>query len=169
LAAEFDWLVEAEKPEIAEFLEQLVRGKLVGLLPFVDKGIDFGGDEFLQDAAWFVVVGCEEHCFVSSSINSGDSSRLFHPPLEGEGNGRASITKPSQPHLPAGEVLHDLLAAAADGVDLDLAVDALDPNAAHKTGAAENLHRFGGAERHGLRGLVLQHADLGDRTLALIE
>lgn len=76
---------------------------------------------------------------------------------------------PSQPHLPARQILHDFLAAAADGVDLDLAVDALDPDAAHVAGAAENLHRFGGAERHGLGRLVLQHADLGDRTFALIE
>src|ERR1700754_5011947 len=64
----------------------------------------------------------------------------------------------SQSHLPGGEVLHDLLAAAADRVHFHLAVDALDLDAAHKTGAAENLHRLGGAERHGLRGLILQHA-----------
>src|ERR1700754_3032009 len=38
----------------------------------------------------------------------------------------------SQPHLPAREILHDLLAAASDRVDLDLAVDPLDPDAAHK-------------------------------------
>src|SRR6476659_6610623 len=55
----------------------------------------------------------------------------------------------SQPHLPAGQVLHDLLAAAADRVDLDLAVDALDLDAAHIAGAAEDLHRLGGAERRG--------------------
>src|SRR6476661_119834 len=60
----------------------------------------------------------------------------------------------SQPHLPAGQVLHDLLAAAADRVDLDLAVDALDLDAAHIAGAAENLHRLGSAERHGLRRLL---------------
>jgi len=82
----------------------------------------------------------------------------------GHDNGRLS-----QPHLPAGEILHDLLGAAADGVDLDLAVDALDLDAAHEAGAAENLHRLGGAERHGLRGLVLQHADFRHRAFALIE
>ena len=36
LAAEFDRLVEAEKAEIAELLEQLVRRKDAGLLPFID-------------------------------------------------------------------------------------------------------------------------------------
>src|SRR5882757_10896103 len=75
----------------------------------------------------------------------------------------------SQPHLPAGEILHDLLGAAADGVDLDLAIDPLDLDAAHKTGAAENLHGFGGAERHGLGCLILHHTDLGDGILALPE
>ena len=64
LAAEFGRLVEAEKAEIAELLEQLMRREDVGLLPFVDEGIDFGRDEFLQDAAGFVVVGGEEHLFV---------------------------------------------------------------------------------------------------------
>ena len=61
LAAEFDRLVEAEKAEIAELLEQLMRGEDVVLLPFIDERIDFGGDELLQDAAGFVVVGGEEH------------------------------------------------------------------------------------------------------------
>src|SRR5258705_7946342 len=75
----------------------------------------------------------------------------------------------SQPHLAAREILHDLLGAAADGVDLDLAVDALDLDAAHETGAAEDLHGLGGAERHGLGRLVLHHADFGDRALALPE
>src|SRR5205085_1961301 len=55
------------------------------------------------------------------------------------------------------------------GSDLDLATDPFHSDAAHKAGAAENLHRLGGAERHGLRGLVLQHADLGDRAFAMIE
>jgi hypothetical protein len=36
-------------------------GEDVGLLPFVDERVDFGRDEFLQDAAGFVVVGGEEH------------------------------------------------------------------------------------------------------------
>src|SRR3954467_10773453 len=75
----------------------------------------------------------------------------------------------SQSHLPGGEGLHDLLPAAADGVDLDLAIDPLDLDAAHETGAAENLHRLGGAERHGLGRLVLQHADFSDRPFALPE
>src|SRR6478735_11903432 len=72
-------------------------------------------------------------------------------------------------HLPRREILHDFLGAAADGVDLDLAVDALDLDAAHEAGAAENLHGLGGAERHGLGRLVLHHADLGHRALALPE
>jgi hypothetical protein len=46
---------------IAEFFEQLMGGKDIRLLPFVDEGIDFGRDEFLQGAAGFVVVGGEEH------------------------------------------------------------------------------------------------------------
>src|SRR5690349_13212658 len=62
--------------------------------------------------------------------------------------------KKSQSHLPGREVFHDFLAAAADGVDLDLAINPLLSNAAHKTGTSEDLHRFGSAERHGLRGLV---------------
>ena len=61
LAAELDRLVEAEKAEIAELLEQLMRREDVVLLPFVDEGVDLGGDELLQDAAGFVVVGGEEH------------------------------------------------------------------------------------------------------------
>ena len=73
LAAEFDRLVEAEKAEIAELLEQLMRGKDVVLLPFIDNGIDLGGDEFLQDAAGFVVVGGEEHCFVYPPSFRGDA------------------------------------------------------------------------------------------------
>jgi hypothetical protein len=35
--------------------------KDVGLLPFIDERIDLGGDEFLQDAAGFVVFIGEEH------------------------------------------------------------------------------------------------------------
>ena len=69
----------------------------------------------------------------------------------------------------AGEVLHDLLGAAADRVHLHLAVDALDLDAAHVARAAEDLHRLVGAERHRLRRLVLQHADFGDRAFALLE
>src|SRR4029079_3449934 len=57
----------------------------------------------------------------------------------------------SQPHLPRREILHDLLGPAADRIDLHFTVDALDLDAAHKTGAAKNLHGLGGAERHGLR------------------
>src|SRR6476659_9964969 len=75
----------------------------------------------------------------------------------------------SQPHLPARKILHDLLGAAADGVDLYFAVDALDLDAAHEAGAAENLHGLAGAERHGLRRLVLHHADFSDRAFALPE
>src|SRR5450755_595869 len=75
----------------------------------------------------------------------------------------------SQPHLPAGQILHDFLGAAADGVDLDLAIDTLNLDAAHVAGAAKDLHRLRGAERHGLRGLVLHHADFGDGVFAPFE
>jgi hypothetical protein len=61
LAAEFHRLVEAEKAELAQFLEQLVRWEDIRLLPFIHKGIDFGGDEFLQLAANYFVVDGEEH------------------------------------------------------------------------------------------------------------
>ena len=61
LAAELDGLVEAEKAEVAELLEQLVRGELFGLLPFIDEGIDFGRDELLQRVAGVFVVCGEEH------------------------------------------------------------------------------------------------------------
>ena len=61
LATELDGLVEPEKAEIAELLEQLMRWKLFGLLPFVDEGIDFGGNEFLHGPAGLVVIGGEEH------------------------------------------------------------------------------------------------------------
>src|SRR5450432_1822805 len=73
--------------------------------------------------------------------------------MPGTSPGMTEKNENSQPHLPACQILHDLLAAAADGVDLDLAVDALDLDAAHIAGAAKNLHRLGSAERHGLRGL----------------
>ncbi len=60
-AAEFDRLVQPEKAEIAELLEQLVGRKLTGRLPFVDMRIDLGGDEFLQRATRLVVLGREQH------------------------------------------------------------------------------------------------------------
>jgi hypothetical protein len=65
LAAELDRLVETEKAEVAEFFEQLMGGENIGLLPFIDKGIDFRGDEFLQDAAGVFVVSGEEHYLIS--------------------------------------------------------------------------------------------------------
>jgi hypothetical protein len=65
LPAIFNRLVEPEKAEIAELLEQLVRGKDFRLLPFIDKRIDFRGDEFLQDAAGVFVVSGEEHYLIS--------------------------------------------------------------------------------------------------------
>jgi hypothetical protein len=40
-----------------------MRRKDIGLLPFVDERIDLGGDELLQDAAGFVVVGGEENFY----------------------------------------------------------------------------------------------------------
>ena len=57
----FGRLVEAEKSEVAELLEQLMGGKLSRRLPFVDMRIDLAGDEFLQRAARLVVVGSEQH------------------------------------------------------------------------------------------------------------
>src|SRR6185437_4403106 len=74
-----------------------------------------------------------------------------------------------KPHLPRSEILHDFLGAAADRIDLDLAVDALDLDAAHEAGAAKDLHCFRRAIRHGLRRLIFHHADLGDRAFALYE
>ena len=74
LAAELSGLVEAEEAEIAEFLEQFVRGKLLRFLPFIDEGIDFRRNEFLQGAARFVVVGGEEH-FCSLSFRGGAERR----------------------------------------------------------------------------------------------
>src|SRR5207253_3184714 len=71
LSAEFDRLVEAEKAEVAELLEQLMRREDVGLFPFVDEGIDFGSNELLQNTAWFVVVGGEEHFSRLSSVIPG--------------------------------------------------------------------------------------------------
>ena len=59
--------------------------------------------------------------------------------------------------------------AGADGVDLHLAINALDLDAAHEACAAEDLHAFRGAEGERRRRLVLQHADFGDRILALFE
>ena len=44
------------------------------------------------------------------------------------------------PHLPRGQFLHDLFRAAADGIDLHLAVDALHLGAAHEANAAVDLH-----------------------------
>src|SRR5436190_8462976 len=77
--------------------------------------------------------------------------------------------KSSQSHLPAGQILHDLLASAANRIDLDVAIDALNLDPAHIPCAAKNLHCFGGTERHGLGRLIFQHAYLGYRTFALIE
>jgi hypothetical protein len=67
LAAKFHRLVEAEKSEVAEFLEQLMGREDVGLLPFIDERIDLGRDEFLQGAAGFVVVSSKEHVISISS------------------------------------------------------------------------------------------------------
>ncbi len=68
LTAEFDRLVEAEKAEAAELLEQLMRGELLGLFPFIDERIDFRRDELLQGVAGVVVVCGEEHfCFLRHS------------------------------------------------------------------------------------------------------
>jgi hypothetical protein len=61
LAAILDRLVEAEKAEIAELLEQLMSGEDIRLLPFIDERIDLGRDEPLQGATDFVVIGGEEH------------------------------------------------------------------------------------------------------------
>ena len=74
LAAELDGLVEAEKAEAAELLEQLMRRELFGLLPFIDEGIDFRRDEFLQRAAGVFVFCGEEHFLIPSSFR-GDAKR----------------------------------------------------------------------------------------------
>ena len=46
-AAEFDRLVQAEKAETPELPEQRMGRNLARRLPFVDMGVDLGGDEFL--------------------------------------------------------------------------------------------------------------------------
>src|SRR4029077_7320772 len=74
----------------------------------------------------------------------------------------------SKSELPGGELLHDLLGAAADRVDLHFAVDPLDLHAAHEARAAEDLHRFRGAESQRLGRLVLEQADIRDRIEILI-
>ena len=51
-----------------------MRREDVILLPFVDERIDLGGDELLQDAAGFVVVGGEEH-LISLSFRGGAKRR----------------------------------------------------------------------------------------------
>ena len=61
---------------------------MLRLLPFVDEGIDLRGDEFLQDAAGFVVIGGKEH-FVpchsgaTRSVEPGISIRLIQLPGSG--------------------------------------------------------------------------------------
>src|SRR6266851_2146545 len=72
-------------------------------------------------------------------------------------------------HLARREILHDLDRAAADRHHLGLAIDALDLGAAQVARAAEHLHRLVGAEFQGRSREVLQHADLGDRLLALAD
>jgi len=61
LAAIFSRLGQAEKTEVAELLEQVMGGKALRLLPFIDERVDLRGDEFLQGAARFVVLGREQH------------------------------------------------------------------------------------------------------------
>jgi hypothetical protein len=61
LSAIFNGLVETEKSKVAHLLEELMRRKDAGLLPFVDMRIYFGGDEFLQAAAQLLVLGRELH------------------------------------------------------------------------------------------------------------
>ena len=55
-----------------------MRGEDVVLLPFIDEGIDFGGDELLQDAAGFVVVGGKEHVSIYP-CHSGASAKRANP------------------------------------------------------------------------------------------
>ncbi len=69
--------------------------------------------------------------------------------------------RPSQcaalkPHLARGEVVHDFFRTAADRHHAHFAIDAFGAAAADKSGAAENLHRFAGAEFHCPRGLYFQ-------------
>ena len=60
--------------KIAELFEQRMRRELFSPLPFVDERVDFGGDEFLQDATRFVVVGGEEHDSIFPSSFRGARS-----------------------------------------------------------------------------------------------
>src|SRR6478736_3376237 len=78
------------------------------------------------------------------------------------GAGRAVIRGGSEMQLARRQLLHDLLAAAADHHHLHLPVDALALRAAHEAHGAEDLHRLVGAELHRLRGVVLEQAELGD-------
>jgi hypothetical protein len=51
-----------------------MRRKDIGFLPFVDEWVDFGGDELLEEAARFVVVGGEEHFILSSFRGAREAS-----------------------------------------------------------------------------------------------
>ena len=62
--------------------------------------------------------------------------------------------------LPAGEVVHDFLRAAADRHHADLAVDALDAAAGDEARAPENLARLARAVFHGLRRLHLEEGKI---------
>ena len=63
--------------------------------------------------------------------------------------------------LAAGKIEHDLLAAAADGVDTDFAIDALDLRPGYITGPAEHLGGFARDMFEHPRRLDLQHGEVG--------
>src|SRR5580658_1175938 len=102
--------------------------------------------------------------FIASPPPHPPTAAQWAPPSPTRGEGSWL-----EPQLPRGEVAHDFFGAAADGVDADLAVDALDLGAAHEAGAAEDLHRFARTELHGERRLVLEHADIGHRIFTPID
>ena len=92
LAAVLRRLGEAEETEPAELLEQFVGGKSLRLLPFVDERIDLGGDEFLQRAARFLVLGREQHGSSPQASNSCPRA------AEGLGSSSQSAANPPAPH-----------------------------------------------------------------------
>src|SRR3982750_3836707 len=104
----------------------------------------------------------------SSRLNGIRSwNRLVRPTMNSSSNtaggpARAVMRRASELELARRQLLHDLLAAAADHHHLDLAVDALALRAAHEAHRAEDLHRLVGAELHRPGRVVLEQAELGD-------
>ena len=67
-----------EEAQFAKFLEKFMGRKNIRLLPFIDKGVDLVGDEFLQRAAGFFVVSGEQHV-IPLSLRSDAPSQSHLP------------------------------------------------------------------------------------------